>query len=244
VNVLLLLPDFRLCEFVRNGLRGEGMMVSCASSMADAASLLRACAFDLVILQDHSHGEPARELCATFRYASPATAILQIGDRTEHLAGELTAGRGPDKLMSRPFEFDDLLDTVRALAAKAHRQHEQQQNQYSSHHPLMLGDLLIDRDRYEVRRNGELINLTAKEYQVLCMLTAAPGKPFSRTRILQAVWGYHDDPLTNVVEVHIFNLRRKLSRDSSSHASSLIQTVRGVGYRLLAPTPAPAMKSE
>jgi len=95
-----------------------------------------------------------------------------------------------------------------------------------------VADLVLDRDLLEVKRGGEEIKLTAKELAILELLMGAPGRVFSRTRILNQVWGYSEDPLTNVVDVYIARLRRKIDTPGRE---PLLETVRGHGYRLRAP---------
>ena len=94
---------------------------------------------------------------------------------------------------------------------------------------LQVADLVLDRELIEVRRGGEPIKLTAKELAILELLMSAPGRVFSRTRILNQVWGYSEDPLTNVVDVYIARLRRKIDTPGRP---ALLETVRGHGYRL------------
>src|SRR3972149_10061692 len=101
-----------------------------------------------------------------------------------------------------------------------------------SSHILQVADLVLDRELLEVRRGGETINLTAKELAILELLMSAPGRVFSRTRILNQVWGYSEDPLTNVVDVYIARLRRKID---TVGRDPLLETIRGHGYRLKAP---------
>jgi len=103
---------------------------------------------------------------------------------------------------------------------------------------LQVADLLFDRDQMQCWRAGRTLNLTAKELALLELLMSAPGRLFSRERILANVWGSYEDPLTNVVEVYIRRLRAKIDE---GHALALIKTVRGLGYRLdaVAATTAP-----
>jgi len=96
---------------------------------------------------------------------------------------------------------------------------------------LTVADLELDREQLEVKRGGESIKLTSKELAILELLMNAPGRVFSRTRILNQVWGYSEDPLTNVVDVYIARMRRKID---TKGRDPLIETVRGHGYRLKA----------
>ena len=94
---------------------------------------------------------------------------------------------------------------------------------------MVIGEVSLDRDAMEIRKSGRVVELTAKEYQLLDLLMSAPGKVMSRTRILNKVWGYDSDPLTNVVDVYIRRIRAKLELDPEA---GLIRTVRGYGYKI------------
>jgi DNA-binding response OmpR family regulator len=131
---------------------------------------------------------------------------------------------GADDYLAKPFDFDELLARMEALVRRSH-------NFAPSSHLLQVGDLVLDRELLEVRRGDDTIKLTAKELAILELLISAPGRVFSRTRILNQVWGYSEDPLTNVVDVYIARLRRKIDTPGRD---PLFETVRGHGYRLKA----------
>ena len=119
-----------------------------------------------------------------------------------------------------------LLARIEALVRRSH-------NFAPSSNSLQVADLVLDRELLEVRRGSDAIKLTAKELAILELLMSAPGRVFSRTRILNQVWGYSEDPLTNVVDVYIARLRRKIDTPARE---PLLETVRGHGYRLKAPS--------
>jgi DNA-binding response OmpR family regulator len=129
---------------------------------------------------------------------------------------------GADDYLVKPFAFAELLARVQALARRSARYH---------HDPpeLRAADLVLDRDTREVWRGKRLIALTAREFSLLECLVRASGRVVSRTQILEQVWGFSRHPLTNVVEVYIRQLRRKVDEGAPE---PLIQTVRGFGYKI------------
>jgi DNA-binding response OmpR family regulator len=163
------------------------------------------------------------EVCHRMRQAAIGTPILMLTalDQIEEKVGALR--RGADDYLTKPFDFDELLARVEALARR--------KRGFSVEPPsvLEIGDVRIERDATRVLLKGEPVELTAKEYQLLDLLMGSPGKMFSRTRILNKVWGYDSDPLTNVVDVYIRRLRAKMGWDSET---GWIRTIRNYGYRL------------
>lgn len=129
---------------------------------------------------------------------------------------------GADDYLTKLFAFEELVARIQALLRRSKAFEEEGST-------LSIADLTLNREACEVRRDGQLIKLTPKEYSLLEYLMSAPGKVLSRTKILDNVWGYSADPFTNVVEVYIRNLRLNVDQ-SYSHA--LIKTVRGFGYKI------------
>ena len=142
--------------------------------------------------------------------------VLTAQDAVDAKVNALLAGA--DDYVTKPFAFEELLARVEALARRPRAMASPM---------LHVGDLELNRDTREVRRGGELIELTPKEYAVLEYLMRHQGRVMSRTLITEYAWGYHFDPGTNIVDVVINHLRKKID---SKHDRKLITTVRGVGY--------------
>jgi DNA-binding response OmpR family regulator len=163
-----------------------------------------------------------REVCRRLRESGVATPILML-TALDTLEDKVRGLRiGADDYLVKPFAFAELLARVQALARRSARYH---------HDPpeLRAADLVLDRDTREVWRGKRLIALTAREFSLLECLVRASGRVVSRTQILEQVWGFSRHPLTNVVEVYIRQLRRKVDEGAPE---PLIQTVRGFGYKI------------
>jgi DNA-binding response OmpR family regulator len=224
VNVLLVEDEPRVADFINRGLRAENHGVSVAATGGEGVELAKTGEFDVIILDLMLPDMHGYDVCQRLRSEGDHTPILMLTamDTLEDKIKGLKIGA--DDYLAKPFDFDELLARMEALVRRSH-------HFAPSTNVLQVADLALDRERIEVRRGGEPIKLTAKELAILELLMSAPGRVFSRTRILNQVWGYSEDPLTNVVDVYIARLRRKI--DTPGRAP-LLETVRGHGYRLKA----------
>jgi two-component system OmpR family response regulator len=148
------------------------------------------------------------------------TARSQVEDRVEGLDA------GADDYLPKPFAFPELLARVRALARRPPEKEGQET-------VLAVGDVTLDPGRHEVRRAGERIDLTAKEFALLATLMQRPGQVFTRSVLLDTVWGGTTGTYTNVVDLYVHYLRKKLDREGET---SCVRTVHGTGYTF-APRP-------
>lgn len=221
-TLLIVEDDARVADFLLRGLRAEGYVPTAVGSAEEALPLLRHGGFDLALFDVMLPGQSGMELCQQIRaecLALPVLMLTAMGSVQERVAGLRC---GADDYLTKPFAFDELLARVEALLRRPPQWIERASE-------LVVGDLVFDRRRMEVRRGGVQLALTAKELALLELLMDAPGRLFSRERILSNVWGLDSDPLTNVVDVYIRRLRAKL--DTTGQISR-ITTVRGLGYRL------------
>jgi DNA-binding response OmpR family regulator len=231
MNILLIEDDPRIADFLLRGLRSEGHQVQRAANGIDGLSLAQeatrqAQAGDtppVLVLDLMLPGINGMEICQTLRASGATLPILMLTAMTsleDRVAG---LRMGADDYLCKPFEFEELLARLEALSR---RTRPLQQGRATR---LQVDDLVLDRESMKASRAGSSLNLTARELALLELLMSAPGRLFSRERILASVWGHSEDPLTNVVDVYIRRLRSKIDE---GHAMALIHTVRGLGYRL------------
>jgi DNA-binding response OmpR family regulator len=223
MELLLVEDDERVSRFVRRGLKAEGYSVTEAKDGIEGLRVGQEQTYDVIILDIMLPGLSGREVCRHLRKADVSTPILMLtaldhtDDKVECLRG------GADDYLTKPFDFEELLARIEALARRGRG--------FSSEPPAVLeiGNVRVDRQSMRVLLDGEPVELTAKEYQLLELLLSSPGRVFSRTRILNKLWGYDSDPLTNVVDVYIRRLRGKMRWDRDT---GWIRTIRSYGYRL------------
>lgn len=237
MNILIVEDDDRIADFLCRGLRAEGYRVQRAADGPTGLALAQDAARQaqdggeptLLLLDLMLPGLSGLEICQTLRAAQVGLPILMLtaqGSLDDRVAG---LRLGADDYLCKPFEFEELLARLEALARRGREQRPRQAVR------LQVGDLELDRERMQARRGGRPLQLTAKELALLELLMSAPGRLFSRERILANVWGTSEDPLTNVVDVYIRRLRARIDADG---LPALIHTVRGLGYRLEAPAAA------
>ncbi|MGI9504102.1 MAG: response regulator transcription factor [Geminicoccaceae bacterium] len=222
MQILLIEDDERIVEFVRRGLEAEGYGLTATDDGETAKDLAARNGWSVIILDIMLPDHDGRDLCREMREAGVKTPILMLtalGSLDDRVAG---LRLGADDYLTKPFSFAELLARIEALMRRA--------GAYQSAELIKsVADFSIDRERKQVRRGDRGIELTPREFALLDCLLSEPGKVFSRTMILEKVWGYTSDPLTNVVEVYIRQLRKKVDTDDNE---PLIQTVRGFGYKI------------
>jgi DNA-binding response OmpR family regulator len=222
MNLLVVEDDPRVADFLARGLRAEGYLITVARTGPEGLELGRSQPFDLILLDLMLPGRSGLEVCQELRARRVLTPILMLTalDTTEDKIKGLRLGA--DDYLTKPFDVDELLARIEALIRR-------NRGFTADSRQLVVGDLVFDRETLTVRRGAHPIELTAKELALLELLMSAPGKVFSRERILNRVWGYAEDPLTNVVDVYIRRLRGKID---DGHTLPLIKTLRGIGYKL------------
>jgi two-component system, OmpR family, response regulator len=223
VNVLLVEDDERIVRFLQQGLRAEGYQVQVAGTGREALALARADGFSVIILDLRLPDQNGRALCRSLRALAIETPILML-TAMDTLQDKITGLRsGADDYMTKPFSFEELLARLEVLLRRRGAEVRDEPAE------LSVADLVLNRETHEVRRGIHSIELTPKEFALLECFMRVPGRVLSRTRILEQVWGYSTDPLTNIVDVYVRQLRRKIDEP---HERKLLHTVRGYGYKL------------
>jgi DNA-binding response OmpR family regulator len=222
MNILLVEDEARVADFIQRGMKSEGWQVTIAASGEAALGLVGEHDFDVIVLDlmlpDISGHDVCRHLRAR-RDMTPVLMLTAMGDVEDRVAG---LRMGADDYLVKPFDFDELLARVEALARRALAARDLSRNTSV----ITIGNLVFDTESLEVRCCDDKVSLTPKERDILKLLLTNPGKIMSRERILSKVWGTNEDPQTNVVDVYMARLRKKLG-----DCGDKVETVRGAGYR-------------
>lgn len=221
-QILVIEDDERISSFVKRGLEAEGYVVHIARDGHEGIQMGTA-PYDLIILDLLLPDKSGHEICQTLRGERIETPILILTAK-DTLQDKLSGfDYGADDYLTKPFAFEELLARIKALLRRTPTLKETVAN------VLQIADLTLDRSAREVRRGDAIVSLTKKEFDLLEFLMSNPAKALSRTSILEHVWGYHYDTLTNTVDVYIGYLRKKIDAGSTI---KLIQTVRDFGYKI------------
>jgi two-component system copper resistance phosphate regulon response regulator CusR len=217
IRILLVEDEAAIADFVVRGLREEGFTVEHAADGETGGFMLENGGWDVVLLDWWLPGPDGLTLLKRLRAKGDATPVLfltardAVSDRVKGLDG------GADDYLCKPFAFAELLARIRSLARR------QQPDKTAVLRHL---DVRVDLATHRVERGGHRLDLTAKEQALLVLFLRHPGEVLTRTRIYEAVWGDRYDGLSNTLEVHVMELRRKLE----AHGGRLIHTLRGRGY--------------
>ena len=225
MRVLIVEDETRIADFLQRGLRAEGHFCVVADDGESGLSLGLEGDFDLILLDLMLPGIHGHEVCQQLRMNKVNTPliILSAMDSLDDVIAGLRMGA--DDYMTKPFSFEELLARIETVMRRS-------SSISSEDETMSMGPLVFDRQSLRFSVNGEDIKMTAKELAIIELLMSNPGTLFSRERILSNVWGLNMDPLTNVVDVYIGKLRKKIDGENPE---SMIQTVRGLGYRLNLP---------
>ncbi len=218
IRLLVVEDEADFADFVVRGLREEGLTVEHAADGPSGWRAMTGAEWDVILLDRGLPGEAGLSLLKRFRQTGHMTPVLMLTARDavqDRVAG---LDAGADDYLPKPFAFDELLARVRALARRPAA---------TAGTRLNFGDVAVDLATQRVERAGHKLDLTAKEYALLVFFLRHPGEVLSRTRIYEHVWDERYDGISNTLEVHVKDLRRKLE----AHGPRLIHTLRNRGYR-------------
>jgi DNA-binding response OmpR family regulator len=220
MRILVVEDERKVASFIKQGLEEEGHTVDVAVDGEEATLCAHVGEYDVIVLDLMLPKKNGLQVAMELRREGRTTPILMLTSRDapEDIVRGLDAGA--DDYLAKPFRFDELLARLRALTRRgsAHRVDE-----------LRYGPILVDRRHYRAMVGDARLDLTPKEFQLLEFFLLHADEVVRRTTLLEKVWDLHFDPESNVVDVHVGNLRRKLA---AAGGTTLLHTVRGVGFTL------------
>ncbi|MFT4730776.1 MAG: DNA-binding response OmpR family regulator [Granulosicoccus sp.] len=221
MRILVIEDDDRIADFLQRALSTEGHTVTRLNSGKGAISILQSGDYKVILLDLMLPGMSGLDLCQEIRCRKINTPIIMLTamDSIEDVVQGLKMGA--DDYMTKPFDLDELMARIETVCRRPH-------GMVGQNPVLRLANIRMNTDSKTVTVDGQVVSLTAKELNILELLMSNPEKLFSRERILSNIWGMNTDPLTNVVDVYIGRLRKKLGKDDAP----FIETVRGMGYRI------------
>lgn len=221
LNILVVEDDPRVADFLRRGLVGEGWTITLAASGEDALEILEGPGFDVVLLDILLPGISGHDVSRRLRFKGDLTPILMLTalDGSDDVVSGLR--KGADDYLAKPFRFDELVARIEALHRRATRSGAR-----ADTGAIRAGPISFDPAALRISLDGRVLDITGRERDLMRMFLTNPDRAMSRERILSTVWGDSEDPLTNVIDVYVARLRKKLGP-----AGAAIRTVYGIGYR-------------
>jgi len=223
MRILVVEDSRRLAGIIKRGLLEEGYAVDNAYDGEEAEYMAETTPFDVIILDIMLPKKDGVAVCRDLRAKNVNTPILMLTAKDSVEDKVIGLDSGADDYVVKPFAFSELLARLRALLRREVLPKVQR---------LQIGDLSLDPQSREVWRDGGRVDLTAKEYAILEYFMRRPNAVVTRTMLGESVWDYEFDGISNIIDVYVRRIRRKIDREGQD---SLIQTVRGAGYRLRMP---------
>lgn len=222
MKILVVEDDRKISTFVSKGLKEQGYVVDVCNDGDEGLNLAMGESYDVILLDIMLPGRDGLSILRALRAEKNTVPVILITARSglnERVEG---LNLGADDYLPKPFYMEELIARIIAVSRRASGE------QLSIVHYCGLTLNMITR---EVKRGDNVLELTSREFNLLELLLRSPGRVYSRTQLLEHVWGYDFDPQTNVVDVYIRRVRSKIDLPNEP---SLVETVRGVGYRIRA----------
>jgi DNA-binding response OmpR family regulator len=220
MKILLIEDEKKIASFIRKGLEAQGFVVDASHDGNEGFTIATTRPYDAIILDIMLPGRDGLSILRSLRERKMAVPVILLtarGELNERLEG---LNLGADDYLTKPFYIEELIARLHVVTRRASG---------ASQSILAVADLTINLLTREVARGDRRIELTAREFELLEHLARSPGRVLTRSQICERVWNYDFDPGTNLVEVYIQRLRKKLDAEGEE---KLIETVRGVGYRI------------
>jgi two-component system, OmpR family, copper resistance phosphate regulon response regulator CusR len=221
MRILVVEDEEKVARFVERGLKAELYTVDVATDGVTALYHLKEGGYDIIILDLNLPDFSGNEILRQMRKNGDQTPVLILTARGSIPEKVESFQEGADDYLTKPFSFTELLLRIRALARRSVA--------VSRTDSLQVGDLVLDRPSHQVKRGGRPIELTSKEFALLEYLMSNAGRVLSRTMIVEHVWDQSFEGLTNIVDVYMRQLRKKIDEGAPV---KLLRTVRGVGYSI------------
>ncbi len=223
MNILVVEDEKSVARLIKKGLEEQGFCVEVSHNGTDAHVLATTRQYDVIVLDIMLPGRDGLSILRSLRQQRNAVPVILLTARSELNERIEGLDLGADDYLAKPFYVEELISRIHAVVRR------------TSGAPSSIfqaGDLTVNFVTREVKRGDRSIRLTAREFGLLEYLMRSPDRVFTRTQIIEHVWGYDFDPNTNLVDVYIKRLRKKICGDSDD---DIIETVRGVGYRFVKP---------
>ena len=222
MRILVIEDEHKIANSIKKGLEQEAYAVDIAFTGDEGYDLALSEEYDLILLDILLPGINGTEICKKLREQQIHTPILMLTAKGQIDDKVIGLDAGADDYLTKPFAFEELLARIRALTRRP------KNNRGTK---LSVDDLVLDTTTYQIKRDGKLIQLTAKEYALLEYLLRHQNQVLKKEQIINHIWNYDADILPNTVEVYIGYLRNKIDKPFPNKPS-LIQTVRGFGYKI------------
>lgn len=226
-HILLVEDDADIADLLELHLTDEDYRVDAIDDGDEGLDRALQCTYDLIILDIMLPGTDGFDICRRLRQEKCHTPVLMVTAKTEEVDKVLGLELGADDYITKPFSIREVLARVKAIFRRVEVDRGTQHQNGDA--PIEIDDLVIEPAKRKVTLDGESVDLTSKEFELLVLFARHPGRAYSRQELLDEVWGYQHDGYSHTVNTHINRLRNKIEPDPSS--PQYVKTVWGVGYR-------------